>query len=298
MNYRRLPYRSMIAALALSAAALAAPAVSSAETGALFSASDEASVLVVDHRRYSEFVEHVTVRERGRTLIAQEIAHRQARPFLADYVQYLSSIPVERLNRDEQLAYWLNTRNVLLFQAIAEESRIRDFKRKRGTPSEPGAWWTRARMTVGGQELSMQDIEENILFAGWDDPNIMFGLYQGIRGGPELPRSPFTGEHVKTQLAEAARAFASESANVRVRSNSVRISTYFDWYAPLAHEGDEAALREHIATIARPREQAQIREIDELDRRRLSTAFEQFRIRQPSLNTGGGGGGASGGYGS
>ncbi len=291
---KRLPYRSFILALALSTSGAALPFVAHAQASPLFAAYDETSTARVDTAPYSEFVNAITVSERGRTLVAYDIAHKQAQTFLTGYVNYLANIPVEQLNRDEQLAYWLNTRNILLIQGLSAERRVRSFKKKRGTPTDPGAFWTQKRITVSGTSLSLQDIEQDILLAGWNEPNVIFGLYQGYKGGPALPRQPFTGTNVNDQLAAAARAFTSDTSNLRVRGNKVRISTYFDWYLPSAYGGDETALREHLATLAKPDDQEKIKTVAELGRKSFSTDFEQYRTRQTSAGAGAGSGGGGG----
>ena len=275
----RQPQR-LLAALAISTLGSALPAIAQTEIPPQFSAYDAESRLVVDTQPYVEIISALSVPENGRTLIAYDIAHAQGLPFLSEYADYLGAIPVEDLNRDEQLAFWLNTRNFLLVQALAEERRVRGFKKKRGTPEAPGSFWTETRLTVGDTSLSLQDIEQNILFAGWDDPNIIYGLYQGIKGGPALPRKPFTGANVSAELAEAGRIFNAESRNFRVRNQTVRVSTYFDWYLPLAFDGNEQALRQHLAGFAKQDQQQLVSADGILTRRNLSTDFEQYRARQ------------------
>jgi hypothetical protein len=294
-------FRSTIAALALSTIGISAPAIASAQADVKFASYNSESVAVVNTDPYSEFLSALTIAERGRTLVAYEIAHAQGLTFMGDYVDYLASVPVSELNRDEQLAYWLNTRNFLLIHAISEEGRVRGYKKKRGTPAEPGSFWTQPRITVEGTELSLQDIEQDILFAGWNDPNIIFGLYQGVKGGPALKREPFTGAQVSNQLAEAARRFNSLPNNLRVRGEKVRISSYYDWYLPLAFDGSEEMLREHVSTLAKPADQDAVLTAAKLDRRKHSTEFEQYRVRQASAGSGVSNGGAvrsGGGFGS
>lgn len=293
------PFQKLIAALAISAC-LATPLTAQAESTSQFSTYSSENTATVNTEPYREFIGALTITERGRTLVAYEIANAQGLSFMQEYADYLAGIPVEQLNRDEQLAYWLNTRNFLLIHAISEERRVRGFKKKRGTPADPGAFWTEKRIMVSGTELSLQDIEEDILFAGWDEPNIMFGLYQGIKGGPPLPNEPFTGAQVTSQLAEAARRFNTLPNNLRVRGGKVRISSYYDWYLPLAHNNTEDALRQHLHSVAKPTDQNTIETVVEFDRRKLSTEFEQYRVRQASAGSGVSNGGAvrSGGFGS
>lgn len=277
---------ALLSALAVTALSATHISVAVAQEQSPFSVYDEAGTTIVDTQPYNEIIQALSVSERGRTLIAYDFARAEALPFFERYERYLANVSVETLNRDEQLAYWLNTRNVLLIQAIAEEQRISGFKRKRGTPDAPGAFWTEPRITVSGVSLSLQDIEQNILFAGWDDANIMFGLYQGIDGGPALPRRAFTGANVTAQLAEAGRQFASLSRNLRVRGDKVRFTTYFDWYSQLAYGGDEALMREHLSTFVQPDLQTVVSTDGTLSRRNLSTSFEQYRTRQASAGSG------------
>jgi len=292
------PPQWLFAALAVSALGFAAPAMAQADAPASFITYDADSQLVVETAPYEEIISALSVPENGRTLIAYDVAHDSALPFFAQYVDYLSGIPVERLNRDEQLAFWLNTRNILLVQGLAEQGRVRGFKKKRGTPSAPGRFWTETRITVSGTALSLQDIEQNILFAGWDDPNIIYGLYQGMKGGPTLPRQPFTGANIEAELAEAGRLFNNEPRNLRVRNNTVRLSTYFDWYLSLAFAGDEQALRAHLAGFAKPEQQPLVMTDGKLDRRNLSTDFEQYRTRQANTGFSSSGSRPTGGFGS
>lgn len=290
--------QSLFAAVAFSALGAFSSLPTAAQTDQLFASYDDASASVVDSSPYSEIIGALTISERGRTLVAYDIAHTQALPFFRQYVDYLEGVPVETLNRDEQLAYWLNTRNVVLLQALAEERRMSGFKRKRGTPDAPGAFWTEKRITVSGVELSLQDIEQDILFAGWDDPNIIYGLYQGVVGGPALPRAPFVGSEVQTQLAEAGRRFNTLPSNFRVRGSKVRISTYFDWYGDLAFDGNESNVRQHLAQFAKPGDLQTLNTADKLSRKTLSTSFERYQPRQAVANSGGGVSSGGGGFGS
>ena len=283
-QYRKSPV--VFAALVATSLFALPLGTATAQSAEALAAYDEASTFVVDTQPYEEIIAALSVSERGRTLVAYDVARAQALPFFRQYVNYLEGIPVETLNRDEQLAYWLNTRNVLLIHALAEERRVSGFKRKRGTPDAPGAFWTEKRITVSGVPLSLQDIEQDILFLGWDDPNIIFGLYQGMEGGPALPRRAFSGAEVDSQLADAGRRFVTLPRNFRVRGDKVRISTYFDWYGEFAYDGDETVLRQHLASLAQPDQQATVRSEGMLSRRNLSTSFEQYRTRQAGAGSG------------
>lgn len=287
----RINLRAFTTALAISAAAMALTSVTQAEPAAPFAEFDATSTATVDTGPYAEFMSVLTLEDKGRTLVGYDVVRAQASEFMQGYAAYLSNVPVSALNRDEQLAYWLNTRNFLVVKTLSEDARLRSLKAKRGTPDAPGELWTKSVITVSGVALSLHEIEQNIILAGWDDPNLIFGLYQGLEGGPALPRTPFSGANVSDQLAALGAAYASDKTHVKPGKKSLRVSTYFDWYAASLYEG-ERDLVSHVASFLPEAGRAQALSAGKLNRKKLSTSFEQYRARQSAGTTRSGSNGA------
>ena len=91
-------------------------------------------------------------------------------------------------------------------------------------------------LTVSGVALSLNDIQFAILKRNYDDnPLIIYGLYQGIVGGPNIRTSAFTGADVYTALENNAYEFVNsnrgtfgwEEGIFRVSSLYDRNSAYF-----------------------------------------------------------------------
>ncbi|MEM8635781.1 MAG: DUF547 domain-containing protein [Pseudomonadota bacterium] len=263
-----------------------------------FAAYTEASTFNVRYDPISQFTDVFGNEERGRLKIAYSAVNQQGKDFLARYVNYLGNVPVTTLSRDDQLAYWLNTRNMLITQAMAESTSRRRMRQNRGTADAPGSMWTDKRITVDGVELSIDDIEHGIILANWSDtPNVIYGLYQGSQGSVAFPTNGFSGSNVHTELEQIGREFISSRNGVRVRRNKAQLPEVYSWYSDELFGGDQAAVVSHISALADANTASRLSEATSFENRRFSYSSDEFIIRQQAAPAGafGGGGGAVGG---
>ncbi|MEL7454163.1 MAG: hypothetical protein AAGJ50_12415, partial [Pseudomonadota bacterium] len=151
-----LKYTLLASSFAL---ALGAPTAiaDSATTAPLeqFAVHAETSTYNVRYDPIADFMGAFTDVERGRVKISYAAVEQQGQRFLTQYTRYLRNVPVSSLSRDDQLAYWLNTRNMLVVKAMAESNSRRRLERARGTADAPGEMWTEKLITIQGVELSI-----------------------------------------------------------------------------------------------------------------------------------------------
>lgn len=120
-----------------------------------------------------------------------------------------SQVPLDRFSRNEQLAYWLNLYNVTMLNEVVKVYPKRSLKKllagKKSVKEEK-------LLNVAGVPLSLDDIQYTILGNNYDnDPLIMYGLYQGIIGGPNIRKSAYTGSNVYRNLERNAREFINSN---------------------------------------------------------------------------------------
>lgn len=286
---------SIIALLATSAAPAIAESISEK-----FAASAATSQAQVDYRPIGQFTDAFCTVERSRVQCAYDAMGQQGERFLNRYESYLSNVPVSRLSKDDQLAYWLNTRNMLVVHAIAESKSRRSLKDGRGTFAAPGEMWTKKRISVEGVELSIQDIESDILLANFDDANLIYGMYQGTKGGPAMQKTGFTGDSVHADLAALGKSFVNSRNGVRVKKGKADINAIYDWYGPALFDGDDAKFKAHLASHATGKRASGLSGVAEFKTAKFSYSTDNFIIRQQSAaaRTGGGTIGGAGGGGS
>ncbi len=178
--------------------------------------------------------------------------------------QLPDDMPLDQFSREEQLAYWLNLYNVTVLNEIIAVYPKRNLKR---LTIGKRAFFDEKTLTVAGVPLSLNDIHFNILMPNYDnDPRIIYGLYQGIVGGPDIRSTAFSGSDVYRALEDNADEFINSNRGTFSRSKGAyRVSSlygrnkaYFpDFEADLSRhlleflEGDERA-RLEAATAIKP----------------------------------------------
>ncbi len=135
--------------------------------------------------------------------------------------------PLEYFSRDEQLAYWLNLYNVTMINEIIRVYPERKLKKlligKKSILSKE-------LLNVAGVPLSLNDIQHTILKHNYDNnPLVLYGLYQGIIGGPNIRKSAYTGYNVQRNLANNAAEFINSNRGTYAKSETTfRASSLYD----------------------------------------------------------------------
>ena len=162
-----------------------------------------------------------------------------------------AQLPLSKLNRDQQLAYWLNLYNVHALEHVAAHYPEETTEALRSAPGEaPAGVWHEPTLKVAGIPLSLVDIEQKILFPIWDDPLVLYGLWQGAIGGPRLPQRAYTGARVWRMLRKNAVEFVNSNRGMDPDGSVLEASLLYGWGTPL-FDGPEA-VRRHILAYAQP----------------------------------------------
>jgi len=181
--------------------------------------------------RMKRKVKRLTANEGNRFYYETFKENESGRQFLRDIQDSLQQVPaqapLEYFSRDEQLAYWLNLYNVTVLNEIIAAYPKRDLKKVfRGKNSI----LSKKLLTVSGVSLSLNDIQFVILMQNYDNnPLVMYGLYQGIVGGPNIRRSAYRGATVYRALEDNAREFVNSNRGTFSRDErTFRVSSLYD----------------------------------------------------------------------
>jgi len=134
--------------------------------------------------------------------------------------------PLKYFTKDEQLAYWLNLYNVTMLDEIIKVYPKRDLE---DFLTDNDSILNKKILTVAGIKLSLNDIQYKILKEKYNsDPLIIYGLYQGIIGGPNIRKHPFTGKNVYSALKANANEFINSNRGVyAAKKNVIRVSNLY-----------------------------------------------------------------------
>lgn len=146
--------------------------------------------------------------------------------------QLPSEAPLEYFSRDEQLAYWLNLYNVTVLNEIISIYPKRNIKKL--VDGGKRSIFSKKLLTVAGVPLSLNDIQFTILRENYDgNPLILYGLYQGIIGGPSIRKTAYTGSDVYRALENNAYEFINSNRGTYVRDEKTfRVSSFYERNKP------------------------------------------------------------------
>jgi len=139
---------------------------------------------------------------------------------------------------NERKAFWINAYNAITIEGIIRNYPIRPggvLARLRfpdNSIRQIGGFWDTKFVPVMGGEITLDEIEHEILRAQFGDPRIHFVIVCASLGCPKLRGEAFTGENLDLQLDDAARALINDTTKVRLdqKENRLYLSSIFDWY--------------------------------------------------------------------
>jgi hypothetical protein len=235
-------YKTVVVDVGRSARTVAKP--TQAKTGTMMKSKVKRTTADEANRFYFETFEG---NEKGPQLL---------RTIKSSLEQLPSEVALEYFSRDEQLAYWLNLYNITLLNEVVEiypKSNLKKFLvGKKSILSKP-------LLEVAGVQLSLNDIQFNILKNNYNNPLVMYGLYQGNIGGPNIRRSAYIGSDVWRALTNNASEFINSNRGTYSNSKKpdvFQVSSLYDRnraYFPDFNADLSAHLMEYLEGYERSR---------------------------------------------
>lgn len=251
----------MLAILLLLTAGMAlnAAAAPKAELWPRWQGHDPQSQVRLDHSAWARFLEEYLVlgQSEAVNLLRYGAVTPADKQSLDDYLTALAAIPVTKLNRAEQKAYWINLYNALTVKTVLDHFPIKSIREIKSGWLSPGPWDLKLTR-VEGVELSLNDIEHRILRPIWQDNRVHYAVNCASLGCPSLQPDPFTSENSEQLLERGARQYVNHPRGVRLEQRRLVLSSIYDWFAS-DFGGSEAALRAHLETFAAPELAARLR---------------------------------------
>lgn len=126
---------------------------------------------------------------------------------------------------DEKIAFYINAYNAIILKVIVDYYPVKSIK------EIPGVW-NRIKFKVAGSNLTLNEIEHEILRKHFKEPRIHFSLVCASIGCPKLFNEPFSGKELDEQLNHQAYIFINDKTKVRLdKSNNILyLSSIFKWF--------------------------------------------------------------------
>jgi len=216
-------------------------------------AFDAASTAVIDHGAWQRFLDaYVVPGADGVNRVAYGRVTDADKRALREYLDRLQLIAIQRFNRDEQRAYWINLYNALTVMVILDHRPVTSIV---DIDISPGLFargpWDRKLIEIAGEPVSLNDVEHRILRPIWRDPRLHYAVNCASIGCPNLQVSAFTGANGETLLEAAARAYVNHRRGARVEGGKLVVSKIYAWFAD-DFGGAGAPVIGHLERYAEP----------------------------------------------
>ncbi|MCJ9430632.1 DUF547 domain-containing protein [Kordiimonas marina] len=137
------------------------------------------------------------------------------------------AIPMKEWTKNQQLAYWLNLYNITLVEALGRAYPEQQIRTLLYGPDGHHGLLDKKLLKVAGVRLSLNDIQYRILMPGWRDPLVMYGLFKGYVGSPNITKVAFTAHTVWDMLKQNAVEFINSNRGARMDGTLLRVSEFY-----------------------------------------------------------------------
>ena len=177
---------------------------------------------------------------------------------LRSYIASLESADPASLSRNEAHAFWINLYNAKTLEIVADAFPVTSIKKINlgGSFLFGSGPWKAKVLTVSGTELSLDDVEHEIVRAIFRDPMSHYGLNCASYSCPNIASSAFTGANVDALLRQNAVAYINHPRGVSVENGRITASKIYSWY--VGDFGGKRKLKDHWSSFATSQKAAQI----------------------------------------
>ncbi len=155
-------------------------------------------------------------------------ANTADRAALDDYITDLEATDVKTLTDDEAIVFWANLYNAVTIKVVIDNYPVKSIREiKSGWRPGP---WKRDLVTVGGEKLSLDNIEHDILRKQYPSPLIHYMVNCASIGCPNLKAGLWMVETLGADREAAARAFINSPRGARITDKGLKVSSIYKWF--------------------------------------------------------------------
>ncbi|MGB0431278.1 MAG: DUF547 domain-containing protein [Bacteroidia bacterium] len=143
--------------------------------------------------------------------------------------QLKSEYPTKTWTRNDKMAYWINCYNAFTVKAILNHYPIKSITEIK--PDNAKSIWKLKWITIEGNLLSLDQIENEILRPNFNDARIHFAINCASVSCPPLRNEAFVAGKLNDQLNQQTRMFFADTKRNKITSNNAQLSQIFDWFS-------------------------------------------------------------------
>jgi len=146
------------------------------------------------------------------------------------YLKLLGDNPPDSsLTKEEKFAYWINAYNAFTVKLITQNYPLKSIK-DLGSTATKNSPWDKKFFTIGGREMTLNNIEHDILRKQFNDPRLHFAINCASYSCPKLLNSAFRASSLNKQLNARAINFFNDTTKNIITPTQPRLSSILLWY--------------------------------------------------------------------
>jgi len=154
---------------------------------------------------------------------------------LTQWLSSLQATDISQLERSAAIAFLINLYNALTIEQIIQKDPIESVRPKiLGVPNMASflLFFSKNVYTLNGQQVSLNNIEHDILRDRYQEPRIHFALVCASESCPQLRSSAYRPDQLEQQLTEDVHQFINNPAKMRYdeKNRTLYCSKIFKWY--------------------------------------------------------------------
>jgi len=159
----------------------------------------------------------------------------QDKKTLDDLRRQLATVDVQTLNKQDQLAYWINLYNINVVGVVVDNYPIESIKDLSTDPIIRLNVFKKPYVQTKRGAISLNDVENERIRDGFKDPRIHFAINCAAQSCPPIRTEPYVGSKVSEQLDDQARKFINGPNGVRLEKGSggalvLHTTKIMDWF--------------------------------------------------------------------
>lgn len=146
---------------------------------------------------------------------------------LDSYLATLESTKMDDTwSRKEKLAFWINAYNAYTIKLIVQNYPVKSI-----TDLHGGKPWDKKWINIAGQNLSLNNIENDIIRPQFNEPRIHFAVNCAAASCPPILNKAYTSENLEATLTTQTQKFLVNAAYNMITPEKAEVSKIFEWYA-------------------------------------------------------------------
>ena len=146
----------------------------------------------------------------------------------------MATVDVLALTRQDQLAYWINLYNISVVGIVVDNYPVESIKDLSTDPIVRLNIFKKPLVDIKRGKVSLNDIENEKIRAGFKDPRIHFAINCAAKSCPPIRPEPYMGSQISQQLDDQTRKFLNGPNGIRVEKKGgalvLHTTKVMDWF--------------------------------------------------------------------